>query len=91
VGVRSTARLFAETSRPFLTVCYTLTLVLLIAAGLLAGLSFWFLVVLVPSTALLARQVWTLDVNDPALCLALFQSNKWLGLAVGLALLAGRL
>jgi hypothetical protein len=29
-------------------------------------------------------------VNDPARCLALFQSNKWLGLGVGLALLAGR-
>ena len=90
VGVRSTARLFAETSRPFLTVCYTLTVALLIAAGLLAGLSFWFLVVLIPCAALLARQVWTLDVNDPARCLALFQSNKWLGLGVGLALLAGR-
>jgi 4-hydroxybenzoate polyprenyltransferase len=90
VGVRSTARLFAETSRLFLTVCYTLTVALLVAAGLLAGLSFWFLVVLIPSAALLARQVWTLDVNDPGLCLALFQSNKWVGLAVGLALLAGR-
>jgi hypothetical protein len=31
-----------------------------------------------------------LDVNDPGLCLALFQSNKWVGLAVGLALVAGR-
>ena len=91
VGVRSTARLFAETSQPFLAVCYTLTVVLLVAAGLLAGLSFWFLVLLIPCAALLARQVWRLDVNDPSLCLALFQSNKWLGLAVGLALLAGRL
>jgi 4-hydroxybenzoate polyprenyltransferase len=90
VGVRSTARLFAETSRPFLTVCYTLTVALLIAAGLLAGLSAWFVAVLVVPAALLAREVWMLDVNDPALCLALFKSNKWVGLAVGLALVAGR-
>jgi 4-hydroxybenzoate polyprenyltransferase len=91
VGVRSTARLFAETSRPFLAVCYTLTVVLLIAAGLLAGLSFGLLAVLILPALLLARQVWALDVNDPSLCLALFQGNKWVGLAVGLALLAGRL
>jgi 4-hydroxybenzoate polyprenyltransferase len=91
VGVRSTARLFAETSRPFLAVCFTLTVALLVVSGLLAGLSVWFLLVLVLPAALLARQVIALDVNDPGLCLALFQSNKWVGLAVGLALVAGRL
>jgi len=91
VGVRSTARLFAETSRPFLAVCFALTVALLVASGILAGLSPWFLVVLVLPAALLARQVWTLDIDDPGLCLALFQSNKWVGLAVALALVAGRL
>jgi 4-hydroxybenzoate polyprenyltransferase len=90
VGVRSTARLFAETSRPFLAVCYTLTVGLLVAAGFLAGLSFWFPLVLILPALMLGRQVWMLDVNDPGLCLALFQSNKWVGLAVGLALVAGR-
>jgi 4-hydroxybenzoate polyprenyltransferase len=91
VGVRSTARLFAETSRPFLAVCFALTAGLLVASGFLAGLSTAFLVVLLLPAALLARQVWALDVNDPGLCLALFQSNKWVGLAVALALAAGRL
>ncbi|MBW4023147.1 MAG: 4-hydroxybenzoate octaprenyltransferase [Proteobacteria bacterium] len=91
VGVRSTARLFAETSGPFLAVCFALTVALLVAAGLLAGLSMWFLVVLILPAALLARQIRALDVNDPGLCLALFKSNKWVGLAVGLALVAGRL
>ena len=90
VGVRSTARLFAETSRPFLAICFTLTVALLVASGIVAGLSNWFLVVLVLPAALLAREVLMLDVNDPALCLALFKSNKWVGLAVGLALVAGR-
>ena len=91
VGVRSTARLFAETSQPFLAVCFALTVGLLVASGVLAGLSGWFLVMLVLPAALLAREVMALDVNDPSLCLALFKSNKWVGLAVGLALLAGRL
>lgn len=90
VGVRSTARLFAETSQPFLAVCFALTVGLLVASGVLAGLSGWFLVMLVLPAALLAREVIALDVNDPSLCLALFKSNKWVGLAVGLALLAGR-
>jgi len=91
VGVRSTARLFADTSRPFLAVCFTLTVALLVASGLLAGLSAWFLLVVILPAALLAREVIVLDVNDPGLCLALFKSNKWVGLAVGLALIAGRL
>jgi 4-hydroxybenzoate polyprenyltransferase len=91
VGVRSTARLFAETSRPFLWVCYTLSVALLVVSGLWDGLSLWFLAVLILPAGLLVRQVWRLDVNDPALCLALFKSNKWVGLTVGLALLAGRL
>lgn len=91
VGVRSTARLFAETSVPFLAVCYGLTLLLLIAAGWRAGLSLWFLVVLILPAWLLLRQVTGLDVDDPKRCLALFKSNKWVGLAVALAFLAGRL
>jgi 4-hydroxybenzoate polyprenyltransferase len=90
VGVRSTARLFVETARPFLTVCFALTVALLVVSGVAAGLSVWFAVVLILPAALLARQVWRLDVNDPALCLALFRTNKWVGLAVGLALVAGR-
>jgi 4-hydroxybenzoate polyprenyltransferase len=91
VGVRSTARLFAESSKPFLSVCYALTVLLLVVAGVEAHLSPWFLLVLVLPAGMLARQVWRLDVNDPALCLALFKNNKLVGLAVALAFLAGRI
>jgi 4-hydroxybenzoate polyprenyltransferase len=38
---------------------------------------------------LLGRQVVTLDINDPALCLRLFRANREAGLAVALAILAG--
>lgn len=91
VGIGSTARLFAETSVPFLAVCYGLTLVLLLIAGSLAHLSLWFLPVLILPAWLLGRQVTKLDVNNAALCLALFKSNKWVGLAVALSFLAGRI
>jgi 4-hydroxybenzoate polyprenyltransferase len=32
-----------------------------------------------------------LDIHDPALCLALFKSNREAGIAIALALLVGRI
>ncbi len=89
VGVRSTARLFAERTRPFLAACYTATIALLALAGWLAGLGPWFFAALVLPAAMLAWQVRRIDIDDPALCLRLFKANREVGLAVGLAILAG--
>jgi 4-hydroxybenzoate polyprenyltransferase len=91
VGIGSTARLFAETSFPFLAVCYGLTVLFLVAAGLTAGFGALYLIVLILPAWLLAQQVWRLDVDNGPLCLALFKTNKWVGLAVGLAFLLGRI
>ena len=89
VGVKSTARLFAERTAPFLAACYGGMLVLLAVAGWLAGLRGWFYPALVVPAALLGRQVITLDINDPALCLRLFKANRDAGLAVAAAILLG--
>jgi 4-hydroxybenzoate polyprenyltransferase len=91
VGIRSTALRFGERTRPFLAVCYAVTLALLVAAGLAAGLSWWFAAALLLPAALLARQVFALDIHDPALCLRLFKANRDVGLAIALAFLIGRL
>ncbi len=91
IGVRSTARLFAERTAPFLAACYAASLALLAGAGWSAGLGWPFLVALAVPAALLARQVRRLDIDDPALCLALFRSNREVGLAVAAAILLGRL
>ncbi len=91
VGVRSTARLFAASTRPFLAACYAATILLLATAGALAGLAWPFYPALLVPAALLARQVRRLDINDPALCLALFKSNRDAGLLIGAAILLGRL
>lgn len=91
VGIRSTALKFRETTRPFLAACYGATLALLVLSGWLAGLSWLFLPALLLPAALLARQVLTLDIHDPAHCLVLFKSNREVGFAIALAFLAGRL
>ena len=91
VGVRSTARLFAERTRPFLALCYAGTVAALGWAGWLAGFSAFFYPALLLPTLLLGRQIVTLDVGDPANCLRQFRANREAGLAVALALLIGRL
>jgi 4-hydroxybenzoate polyprenyltransferase len=51
----------------------------------------WFgIAALILPAALLARQIVLLDINNPALCLRLFKSNREVGLAVGLAILIGQ-
>ncbi len=89
VGVRSTARLFGQHTRPFLAACYIAALAALALAGWLAALGAWFYPALILPAALLARQVIALDIDDPALCLRLFRANREVGLAVALAILAG--
>ncbi len=91
VGVRSTARLFAGRTQPFLAMCYAGCVALLAVAGWRAGLGWGFWALLPLPAVLLAWQVLRLDENDAALCLRLFKANREVGLAVGLAILAGRL
>jgi 4-hydroxybenzoate polyprenyltransferase len=91
VGVKSTARLFAEKTRPFLAACYAGMLTLLALAGYFAGLSTFFYLALALPAGLLAWQIRALDIDDPGLCLRLFRANREVGLAVGLAILIGRL
>ena len=89
IGVRSTARLFADRTRPFLVACYGAMLGLLAVAGLLAGLQADFFLALLMPAGLLGWQILRLDVSKPARCLALFQLNRETGFAVALAILLG--
>ena len=90
-GIGSTALLWGERTRPFLYVCYAMTVAALAWAGWLAGLTAWFDLALAIPAAMLAWQAAALDIHDPAGCLRLFRSNREVGLAVAAAILIGRL
>jgi 4-hydroxybenzoate polyprenyltransferase len=87
--VKSTARRFGKRTAPFLAVCYSGTVSLLVLAGWLTGLGGWFYPALMLPAVLLARQVVALDIDDPALCLRLFRANRQVGMAVAAAILVG--
>ena len=91
IGVKSTARLFGQRTRPFVAVCYAGMMMLLAITGVLAGLSALYLAALLLPGALLARQVVALDIDNPERCLALFKANRGVGLAIALAFVLGRL
>ena len=90
IGVRSTARRFERTTRPFLVGCYGGVLLCLVAVGVSAGLSWAYFVALAAPAAMLAWQIMALDVDDQEGCLRLFRANREVGLAVALAFLIGR-
>lgn len=91
VGIKSTSRRFAHAPRRFLAACYAGTLAALGLTAWLAGLGPGVWLALPLPAALLAWQVARLAPTDPAACLRLFRLNRETGLAIALALLAGRL
>jgi len=88
VGVKSTARLFGQHVRPAVTVLYVGAVLLWLMAALLAGAGLIFAILMLVPAALLAWQVYTLDVDVPNNPLVRFQSNHYVGIAMSLALLA---
>jgi 4-hydroxybenzoate polyprenyltransferase len=87
IGIKSTALLFGERTRPILGFFYALAVVLIGAAGHAAGAGVVFVIGLLAFAGHLAWQVGRLDINDPDRCLALFKSDR----DAGLILFAGML
>jgi 4-hydroxybenzoate polyprenyltransferase len=86
IGIKSTALLFRERTKPVLVVCYVLAVMLIAAAGWSAGAGLIFALGLLAFAAHLAWQIRRLDIDDPALCLAVFKSNRDAGLILFAAL-----
>ena len=80
IGIKSTARLFADRTHEALVIFYGLAVVLIGVAFALAGSGVAAWIGLALFAVQLGWQVRRLRINDPALCLRLFKSNREAGL-----------
>jgi 4-hydroxybenzoate polyprenyltransferase len=80
IGIKSTALLFGEHTKPLLAVFYSLAVVLIALAGWSAGGGLVFGLALAAFAAHLIWQIASLDINDPVNCLVVFKSNRDAGL-----------
>jgi 4-hydroxybenzoate polyprenyltransferase len=89
VGVKSTARRLGRHAPVAIGIFYTGAAVLAVVAAELADINALFLTPFLFFIWALARQVRRVRLDDPALALRLFKSNREAGLLLFLALLAG--
>jgi 4-hydroxybenzoate polyprenyltransferase len=85
VGVKSTALRFAGATKSWLAFFYGLTVLLLAAVGLAAGMAWPFYAGIAAVAVHYAWQISSLDIDDPGNCLVRFKANRY----VGWLLLAG--
>jgi 4-hydroxybenzoate polyprenyltransferase len=88
VGIKSTALLFGERTKPMLALFYAIAVILIGAAGFAAGAGAIFGFGLLAFAAHLCWQVVRLDIGNPDLCLAVFKSDRDAGLILFAGLLA---
>ncbi len=88
IGVRSTARLFAENTKIWLALLYGLTLLLLALAYYLSAMPFVAHITLFFVMGLFIWQIKVLDIDNPDQCLRLFKFNGKVGSVIfaGLAI-----
>jgi 4-hydroxybenzoate polyprenyltransferase len=87
IGIKSTALLFGPRTKPMLVLFYSGAVVLIGAAGGLAGGGLVFWLGLLAFAAHLGWQIVRLDTNDPDNCLRVFKSDRDAGLILFAALL----
>jgi 4-hydroxybenzoate polyprenyltransferase len=87
LGMRSTALHFGGKTRPWLVAFYGLSIIMLLAAGVMAGTGIVFLLGIMLAALHLAWQIVTLDVNDEENCLTRFRANRDFGAIVFVAIL----
>jgi 4-hydroxybenzoate polyprenyltransferase len=87
IGIKSTALLFGPRTKPMLVLFYAVAMLLIGAAGYLAGAGWPFALGLAAFAGHLGWQIVRLDAADPDNCLAVFKSDR----DAGLILFAGLL
>ena len=89
VGVKSTARLFGDSTKSWLIGLYGGALILMASAFSAAEVPIVAMAGLLAAGAHMARQIFTLDIDDPDQCLRLFKSNNEIGWLIFLGLIGG--
>ena len=86
IGLKSTALLFGDKTKPMLAIFFATAVALIAIAGSLAGGGAIFALGLAAFATHLAWQVHRIDIADSDLCLRLFKSNRDAGLILFAAL-----
>jgi 4-hydroxybenzoate polyprenyltransferase len=89
IGVKSSARRLGSQTQPFLYFAYSMAFLLILAAGVLAGLGVVFALGLCVAGVHLVWQVRTLDIDRPLRCLRLFRANRDTGALIAAAMVLG--
>ena len=85
VGLKSTALLFAENTKPMLALFSTAAVVLIGLAGYFAHAGFVFALGLAAFAAHLAWQIARIEIGNPDSCLRMFRANRDAGLILFVA------
>jgi 4-hydroxybenzoate polyprenyltransferase len=89
IGVHSTARLFGDATKTWVSGFYVLSVLLFSLAGWLAGAGTAYQLGMIAVAAHMGWQIYRLDINDGSSCLTVFKSNRDLGLILFAAILLG--
>jgi 4-hydroxybenzoate polyprenyltransferase len=89
IGVKSTARLFGDSTKSWLIGLYGGALILMASAFSAAEVPIPAMAGLVAAGAHMARQIFVLDIDNPDQCVRLFRSNNTVGWLIFLGLVAG--
>jgi 4-hydroxybenzoate polyprenyltransferase len=90
IGVKSTALRFGDASRTWIAGFALLSVMFMAAALAAAGMAWPAWAGLAGAAAHLAWQARTVDFGDPASCLAVFRSNRWVGWILFAGIVLGR-
>ncbi|NKB48193.1 MAG: 4-hydroxybenzoate octaprenyltransferase [Alphaproteobacteria bacterium] len=90
VGIKSTARLLGDRSRPWIGAFFAVALALLAVTGGVVGLSWPFYAGLAAAAGHAVWQTASADFSDPKNCLVRFKANRDFGLIVLAGIIAGQ-
>lgn len=91
IGLKSTALKFGESTITWVGAFYSIAVLFWVAAGFFAGTHLFFYLCVALVSLQLAWQVATLDIHDADNCLWRFRSNRDVGVALFLGLVADML